>query len=311
MWVNLAATALALTAFLGGLKVMRDGLEGLGQGRLPQILRRFVRTPTRGIVTGVVATGLMQSSAAMTAITVGMVAGGSLAFRDALGVVLGSNVGSTLMPLLLTLNLWALVIPALILGGLGFLTRIPRLRYPSMALTGFASIFIALQSLTVALHPLTQTAYFAHILEFAGGQPLLAALCGFFASALIQSSTATTVLTMTLASDGIIPLSGAIALVLGANVGTCATSVIAAIGQPRAAQQVALSHVLLNVGGVLIALPLLTPFSNLMVWLSPLVSQQIANAHTTFNLLSTLVVWPVTAAFARLVERLLPDHQQA
>lgn len=311
MWLNLIATALALTGFIGGLKVMRDGLTGLGTGRLPRILRRFVRTPTRGILTGIVTTGLLQSSAAITAITVGMVASGSMVFRDALGVVLGSNVGSTVMPLLLTLNLWGLVIPALILGVLGFLSRQPRLQNPSMALTGFASIFISLQALAVSLHPLTQTPWFARLLEFAGAKPLLAVLCGFTASALIQSSTATTVLTMALASDGLIPLSGAIAIVLGANVGTCATSVVAAIGQPRAAQQVALSHVLLNVAGVLVALPLLGPFSFLMKLLSPDVGQQIANAHTAFNLLSTLLVWPITTSFASLVEWLLPNQQHA
>lgn len=311
MWFNLLATALSLTGFIGGLRVMRDGLEGLAEGRLPQILRRFVRTPTRGIVTGVVATGLMQSSAAITAITVGMVASGSMVFRDALGVVLGSNVGSTMMPLLLTLNLWGLVIPALIIGVLGFLSRKPKLFHPSMALTGFASIFISLQALTVSLHPLTQTPWFSRLLEYAGARPLLAVLCGFAASALIQSSTATTILTMALAADGLIPLEGAIAVVLGANVGTCATSVIAAIGQPRAAQQVALSHVLLNVAGVLVALPLLGPFSQLMVFFSPSINQQIANAHTAFNLISTLIVWPFTASFADLVEWLLPDQQRA
>lgn len=311
MWVSLLASALSLIGFLGGLKVMRDGLEGLGKGRLQQILHRFVRTPTRGILTGIVTTGLMQSSAAITAITVGMVASGSLAFRDALGVVLGANVGSTMMPLLLTLNLWGLVIPALGIGVLGFFSRRPRLKYPSMALTGFAAIFISLQALTVALHPVTQTPWFAKLLEFAGSRPLLAVLCGFAASALIQSSTATTVLTMALAADGLIPLTGAIAIVLGANVGTCATSVVAAIGQPRAAVQVALSHVLLNVGGVALVLPLLRPFAQLMMWLSPNVSQQIANAHTTFNLLSTLLVWPVTKSFADLVEWLLPNNQHA
>ncbi|MCF8563332.1 Na/Pi symporter [Alicyclobacillus tolerans] len=311
MWVNAIAAALSLVAFLGGLKVMRDGLTGLGEGRLPGILRRFVQTPTRGIATGIVSTALMQSSAAITAITVGMVASGSMVFRDALGVVLGSNVGSTLMPLILTLNLWGIVIPSLVLGTAGFATRRPQLRFPSMAMVGFASIFIGLQALTVSLHPMTQMPWFSSLIQSAGQHPLYAVVTGILASAAIQSSTATTVITMALATDGVIPLSGAIAIVLGANVGTCVTSVIAAIGQPRPAQQVALSHVLLNVSGVALALPLLGPYSHLMVWLTPAISQQVANAHTLFNALCTLLVWPVTGSFARLVERILPDKQCA
>ncbi|GMA52152.1 hypothetical protein GCM10025857_35090 [Alicyclobacillus contaminans] len=98
MWIHLLMAGLSLFTFLGGLRVMRQGLEGLGEGRLPLLLQRFARTPTRGILTGTIVTALMQSSAAVTAISVGLVASGSLLFRDALGIVLGANVGSTVTP---------------------------------------------------------------------------------------------------------------------------------------------------------------------------------------------------------------------
>jgi phosphate:Na+ symporter len=311
MWWNLAVAAISILGFLGGLRVMRTGLEGMGQGRLPAILQRFVKTPTRGIVTGTIVTGLVQSSAAITAIAVGLVASGSMAFRDALGIVLGANVGSTVTPQLLSLDLWELAIPCLAAGVLGILSSNPRWRNPSLALFGFGTVVVALETLTVALHPLAQAPWFQGWIEFAGRQPLLGVLAGCLASAMIQSSTATTIITMALASQSLIPLVGAIAIVLGANVGTCATSVLAAVGQSRAAQQVALSHVLLNVGGVLLFLPFLAPYADLMFHWTDDPAQQIANAHTVFNVVCTLLLWPVTARFANLVERLLPNNVSA
>jgi phosphate:Na+ symporter len=116
---------------------------------------------------------------------------------------------------------------------------------------------------------------------------------------------------MALASQSLIPLAGGIAIILGANVGTCFTSVLASIGQSRAAQRVALSHVLLNVGGVLLFLPFLAPYTELMAEWADTPAQQIANAHTVFNVVCTALVWPVTARFANLIERLLPDNLRA
>ena len=308
---NLAIAVVSMAVFLGGLNIMRIGLAGLSQGRLPALLQRLANTPTRGIATGTVVTALVQSSAAVTAIAVGMVAGGSMAFRDALGIVLGSNVGSTVTPQLLALNLWVLVIPALAVGGILLFIPQTKLRYTGMALSGFAMIFIALQALSTALKPLSQTVWFQQLLAGAAHNAVLAAVTGMLASAIIQSSTATTVIAMALTGQSLIPVHGAIALVLGANVGTCLTSVVAAIGQSRAAQQVALSHVVLNVGGVLLFLPFLGPYTHWMSLLSPSPAQQIANAHTLFNLICTVLVWPITPYFADFIERLLPDHRYA
>ncbi|WAH38542.1 Na/Pi cotransporter family protein [Alicyclobacillus dauci] len=311
MWANAIAVVLSLVAFIGGLKVMRQGLEGLAEGRLAKWLQRLAQTPTRGILTGTVTTAVLQSSAAITAITVGLVAGRNLTFRNGLGIVLGSNVGSTLTPQILTLNLWSVVIPSLAVGILGFLTRKPTLRQPSQALVGFSCIFIALEALKVSLHPLTTSVWFRDALQLAGGHILIAILAGCAASALVQSSTATTIITMALASTHVIPTSGAIAIVLGANVGTCFTSVIAAIGESRQAQQVALAHVILNVFGVLAFVPVMGPFTSSMAHTSPDIAQQIANAHTVFNIVCTVLVWPFTRHFAHLIERLLPDELHA
>ncbi|MCL6627445.1 Na/Pi cotransporter family protein [Alicyclobacillus shizuokensis] len=310
MWIAALAAVASLVVFLGGLRLMRSGLEAMAEGRLPALLHKLARTPTRGILTGAVVTALVQSSAAVTAVTVGLVAAASLSFRDALGIVLGANVGSTITPLILTLDLWRLAVPCLVVGLVLLALRRPRLHPPGMALLGFACIFIALQSLTRALHPLTTTQWFADNLAAAGRNPIWAMAVGCLASAVVQSSTATTVVTMALVENGAVPLVSGIAMVLGANVGTCFTSVIAAIGQPRAAGQVALAHVLLNAAGVLLFLPFIAPYSEWMTWLSPHPKQQIADAHSIFNIICTLAVWPAIGSFARLVERLLPEQSR-
>lgn len=311
MWANVAAVILSLIAFLSGLSMMRRGLEQLSGSKLHHLMHMLVRTPTRGLVTGAVLTAAVQSSAAITAITVGMVASGSIAFREAIGVILGSNVGATMTPQLLTLNLTAIAIPCLLIGVTGYLVRKPRYRNISMALTGFACIVIALAALKVALHPLTTQPWLKASLAHAGLNPLAAITAGCLASAAIQSSTATTVITMALADTAVIPLQGAIAIVLGANIGTCLTSVIAAIGRGRAAEQVALSHVFLNVGGVALFFPFLPAFTTLMAHLANTPAQQIANAHTLFNIVCTLLVWPFSTSFARFIEYVLPDNRNA
>ncbi|WP_231493403.1 Na/Pi cotransporter family protein [Alicyclobacillus macrosporangiidus] len=311
MFWNLAMAAAALFVFIGGLQVMRAGLEAMVDSRLPALLHQLARTPGRGILTGTVITAFVQSSAAITAAAVGLVAGGSLVFRDALGIVLGANVGSTITPQLLSLDLTAAAVVTLAIGTAGWMFGGPRVRQICRALTGFSCVFIALHVLELALQPVAQTVWFQKWLQGAAGNPVVALLTGCLASAVVQSSTVTTVIAMALAVDGVLPVPSGIAIVFGANVGTCVTSVIASIGQIRPAQQVALAHVLLNAGGALAFLPLLGPYSRLMAALAENPAQQIANAHTVFNVLCTLLVWPIAHPFARLVEWLLPDHRHA
>lgn len=314
MW-NLLAAFAAVVAFIAALRVMRAGLEELAKGRLPQILRRCAGTSTRGIVTGTVVSAILQSSSAVTAITVGLVAGGNLMFRDAVGVVLGANVGTTFTPQLLTFPLWNLAVPCLAASIAGliaarFLHR-PQFVAPCLALAGFAGILISLQVLVASLHPVAAMPWFSDWLETAGENPWLALITGGVASAMLQSSTATTVITMALSMDGLIPMEGAIAIVLGANVGTCATSVIAAIGQPRSAAQVALAHVLLNAAGALLGMLFLEGFGDVISALGGSAARQVANSHTVFNIVCTLLTWPFIRQFSSLVEWLLPDKRRA
>ncbi|WP_304458945.1 Na/Pi cotransporter family protein [Alicyclobacillus sendaiensis] len=311
MITHILATCLSLVAFLGGLRLMRSGFERMAEGRLARLLRTAASTPTRGIVTGAVSTALLQSSGAVTAITVGLVAAGSLDFASGLGLVLGANVGTTVTPQLLNLNLWGIVLPALATGLMLSLSPSLKRRPLGEGLVGFSCLFIALQALTAALRPLATAPFFHEALATAGRQILWAALAGCALSALVQSSTATTLIAMALAGGHMIPLEGGIAIALGANVGTCLTSVIAAIGTPRPAQRIALAHVLLNAMGVAVFLPVLHPFASAVSAVSPSPGQAVANANTAFNAICTLAVWPFTRPFARLLTWMLPDARTA
>ncbi|WP_206881359.1 Na/Pi cotransporter family protein [Alicyclobacillus mali (ex Roth et al. 2021)] len=311
MITHIFATALALVAFLGGLRLMRSGFERMAEGRLARLIRTAASTPTRGMVTGAVSTALLQSSGAVTAITVGLVAAGSLDFASGLGLVLGANVGTTITPQLLNLNLWGIVLPALA-AGLA-LSLHPRLKHRPLGegLVGFSCIFIALQALTSALRPLAMAPFFHQALASAGRNILLATLAGCALSALVQSSTATTVIAMALVGGHMIPLEGGIAISLGANIGTCLTSVVAAIGTPRPAQRIALAHVLLNTMGVAAFLPILHPFASAVSLASASPAQAVANANTAFNAICTLAAWPFVRQFARLLTWMLPDPRTA
>ena len=310
MWQNTAIALTSLAAFIAGLRVMRAGMDGLAAGKMVALLQRMVRSPTRGILTGAFVTALLQSSSAITAITVGLVASGSMTFRNAIGVILGSNVGSTVTPQLLSLNLWGLVIPCLLLGIFLFIFARQRWLHWSMALIGFSLIFIALQCLERSVAPLTTTSTFRQTIIGATHHLDLTILIGCLASAMVQSSTAITVMAMAITADGGMTVRSGIALVLGANIGTCVTSVIASIGMSRASKQAALSHVLLNVGGVLLFLPFLSPFAAWLAHSSSNPAQQVANAHTLFNLICTLLLWPFVSPFATLIERLLPNQSE-
>lgn len=309
--MHIVGAVLSVIAFVGGLKVMRHGFEGMAGGRLERIVKQLAKTPTRGIVTGAVATACLQSSAALTAITVGLVASRSLTFRNGLGLILGSNVGSTLTPQMLNLNLWGLVGPTFAVGLICILLQRKALRAPGEALIGFSCIFIALQTLKLFLSPLANSTWFADGLRHAGSHALIAITAGCFASAIVQSSTAVTVMTMAFTANHLMSPAGAIGIVLGANIGTCLTSVIASIGESRQAQQVAAAHVILNVLGAFVFLPFLPSFASLMQALSENAAQQIANAHTLFNVVCTVLVWPFTGQFARFIERILPEQAQS
>lgn len=302
--------ALGLLGFLAGMWIMRSGMERMAIDRLPEIISRFVKTPTRGLITGTILTALIHSSAGVTIISIGLVSTGAMTFADSLGVILGTNIGTTVTTQLLSFDLSQLIIPAIVVGVLLSIFLRGTFKYIGLAVLGFAIIFLALELIERALSPLSGMPWFRDILSMASHNPIYGVLAGAVLTALITSSTATTMLTVVLASQGLVDLQGAIAIIFGNNIGTCITSIIAAVGTPLNAKRVALAHVILNVLGVLVFLPFLHWLADLCRFFSSDIGVQVATSHLLFNVISSLVVWPFTKWYAQLICWMMPERSQ-
>lgn len=303
------ALSAGLAMLFFGMQFMKGGLENAAQDQLRIILCRLTKTPLTGMITGMLITALVQSSTAVTVLSIGFVNAQVLTFQQALSIILGTNIGTCITAQLISFDLHKIAIPTIVVGaGLMWLSK-GRGKYVGQAIMGFGMAFLGMSILGESLQPLKDYPPFIHWLTTLSQNYLLAVVAGTIFSALIHSSSTTTGVVMALSGQGLVDLPAAIALVFGSNIGTCVTGLLASIGTNRAAQRLALSHVILNLGGVLLFMPFLAPFSSLMAITSMELPRQIANAHTAFNILSSLMVLPVIDYFTRLLFWLLPNDR--
>jgi phosphate:Na+ symporter len=307
-----------LALFLFGLDQLSDGLKQAAGDTLKTLLTRLTSNRFLGALTGALVTGILNSSSVTTVLVVGFVTAGVLSLAQSVAVIMGANVGSTVTAQILAFNLSAY---ALLPIGVGFFMlffgKRSRLRQWGMMLMGLGLVFYGMGLMSDAMTPLRSYAPFASALA-SMEKPLYGILAGAIFTGLVQSSAATVGIAIALASDGVLSLPAGIALALGANLGTCATALLAALGRPVEAVRAASVHVLFNALGVLIWLPFLNTLAGMTVALSPAspglvgtarlaadVPRQIANANTLFNVLNTLFFIGFTGSFARLATRLV------
>ncbi|HZK53830.1 MAG TPA: Na/Pi symporter [Desulfosporosinus sp.] len=302
----LITLVLGLGLLLWGMKVLRQGLQSFAGLRLHQVLGWMTATPWRGFWSGSISTAVLQSSTALTVMAVSFVDGGMLRFENSLALILGSNIGSTATTQLLAFPLDRLTPYILILGALGYLFIPNRGRFLALSIFGLGLLFFSLSLLKAGMAPLADLPEIQHFLRQLGDNHLQGVLAGTLLSALLHSSSATTGIVMLLAEDGWVTLPTALAFIFGANIGTCFTAVLAALGSSRAAQRVALFHVLLNVFGVLLFLPFVGPLAHILANMGGSLSRQVANAHTLFNVLSSLLAFPLLPWSTRFLKKILP-----
>lgn len=301
--------SLGLALLLKGLQIMRGGLERAAHSRMRRALAALTKSPAAALLTGAVVTALVQSSTAITVLAIGFVNAGMMGLVQAIGIILGANIGTCMTAQMLSFNLNTLAVPAIAMG-LACLARGKKrtaYKYAGQSLIGFGMVFTGLELISSSFAPLRHSAWFAALLSSLDGKPLLAVLAGTVFTGLIHSSATTTGVVMALARQGLLDLPSAIAVVLGSNIGTCITAVLASIGGTATGKRVALAHVLLNLGGVAAFMPLLQPFSALAQWTDPSLPRQIANAQTIFNVTSSLAVLPFIYGFARLLTVLIRE----
>ncbi len=308
--------AMGLAIFLLGLFTLRNGLTSLASKKAEEWIQQFVSTPLRGVIVGIAATLLTQSSAAVTIISMGLVSAGVLEFRDTIAIILGTNVGSTFTVGLLSLKVerigpYVLTIGIILLIGTFFLSlthkNARRLRSISLSIAGFGVLFIGFHLMTAAVEPIAKSPFITRLLVESQNQPWLGLLAGTIVTALIGSSSASTALTLGLTQSGALPLLGAVAIVFGNNIGTCMTAILASIGGSRAVKRVAATHVLLNVTGAMAFMIFIAPFTDLILHLSSDPGRQVFLAHFLFNAISSWMAYPFTRQIASGLNRLIPD----
>ncbi len=296
---------------LYGIKLLNDGLQKAAGSRIRSLVRSITSSRLSAVTGGAFITGLIQSSSATSVMLVGFVSAGLMTFRQTLAVILGADVGATLAVQLIAFHIYDY---ALLLIGLGlslvFFTKQSSSRHIGDGILGFGFVFLAIKIMIESLTPLQGNELFRAVFAALSGVPFAAILLSAGLTALIHSSAATMGITLALAESGLIPLHAAIYIVLGANIGTCATAFMAGLRAPAEARRVAWAHLLFKVFGVVLFLPLIGPFERLVSLTGEEVSRQIANANTFFNVIMAAVFLPFTPLFANLIMKLVPHQVQ-
>ncbi len=307
----MAMGALAgLVLFIFGVTRLSEGLEEIGTDRMKGFLSKATTNRFAGVLTGAVATTLLESSSVTIIMVIAMVSAGVLTFVQSLGVVLGSNIGTTIGAQIISLDI-AQYVPLLMFSGLLllFVGKTNTQKNIGIILFGFGLMFYGLEAVDEAMKPFRDYQPFIDLMQTLGRNPLLGAAVGALFTVIIQSSSATVAIVITLAGSGLISLPAGIAIMLGAEVGTCADTLVATIGRGRSALRTGVFHLLFNlisaILGVIFA-PLLVQLV-LSVSAGAGVGRQIANAQVIFNLIGVTVVIAFLPAIARLLERLIPD----
>ena len=300
-----------LALFLYGMQMMSAGLEAAAGNRMKRILEKLTANRFLGVLVGAGITAAIQSSSATTVMVVGFVNSGMMTLRQAVWIIMGANIGTTVTGLLIALDVGALA-PLLAFVGVALVVFLkkPILHHWGQIIAGLGVLFLGMGMMSDAMAPLRESEFFINLMTQMSN-PLLGILVGMVFTAIIQSSSASVGILQTLASSGLIGLHSAAFILFGQNIGTCITAVLASIGTSRNAKRTTIIHLLFNVIGTVIftTICILTPLTDLFESLLPTSpAGQIAALHTTFNITTTLLLLPFGTQLAKIAERILPDR---
>lgn len=307
---NLLMLLGGLGLFLYGMQMMGSGLEAAAGNRMKRILERLTSNPILGVLVGAVITAVVQSSSATTVMVVGFVNSGMMTLRQAVWVIMGANIGTTITGQLIALDVGAIA-PLFAFIGVVLVVFIKKqsVRYYGQIIAGLGILFIGMDMMSSSMAPLRESEAFVNLLtQFSN--PVLGILAGAVFTAIIQSSSASVGILQALASSGVIGLSNAVFVLFGQNIGTCITAVLASVGTSRNAKRTTIIHLMFNIFGTVL-FTVICIFSPLTDWVSSWTpgspSAQIANMHTLFNIVTTLLLLPFGGYLAKLATRILPE----
>ena len=303
-----------LALFLYGMQMMSSGLEEAAGDRMKKILEKLTSNRFLGVLVGALITAAIQSSSATTVMTVGFVNSGMMTLSQAVWIIMGANIGTTITGQLIALDVGMLA-PLFAFIGVATIVflKAPKLHPYGKILAGLGILFIGMNMMSASMAPLRESEEFVGLMTNFSN-PLLGILAGALFTAVIQSSSASVGILQALAVAGVIDFKAAVFVLFGQNIGTCITAVLASIGTNRAAKKTTVIHLLFNLigTGIFTIACLILPLTDWVASLAPdNISQQIANMHTVFNIATTLLLLPVGQYLARIADKLLPEKQVA
>ena len=304
-----------LGLFLYSIKTMGDGLQQAAGDRLRFYIDKYTSNPFLGVLVGIVVTALIQSSTGVTVITVGLVSASLLTLRQAIGIIMGANIGTTVTSFIIGFKLGEYALPLIFLGTMFlFFTKNRTANNIGRILFGVGGIFYALNLISAGMSPLKDLPQFKEYMVTLGQNPILGVVAGAVITVLIQASSATIGILQGLYAGGFLDLKGALPVLFGDNIGTTLTVIIAAAGANISAKRVAATHVTFNVLGTILCLILLGPFTSMIEYFQALLhlspEMTIAFSHGAFNVSNTIVQFPFIGALAYFVTKLIPGEDE-
>ncbi|MBT2636530.1 MULTISPECIES: Na/Pi cotransporter family protein [unclassified Bacillus (in: firmicutes)] len=302
-----------LGIFLYGIKFMGDGLQKSAGDRLRDILDRFTTNPLMGVLAGIFVTVLLQTSSGTTVITVGLVSAGFMTLRQAIGVIMGANIGTTVTAFIIGIDIGEYALPIIAVGSIMlFFFKSKKVHNFGQIVFGFGALFFGLELMSGGMKPLRSLEAFHDLTVEMSSNPILGVVIGTLFTVIVQSSSATIGILQSLHAESMINLQGALPILFGDNIGTTITAVLAAIGTSVAAKRAAATHVLFNLIGTTLFLIILGPFTSLIELLRDNLNlnpeMSIAFAHGIFNTTNTLIQLPFIAILALIVTKLIPGE---
>ena len=297
---------------LYGMQMMGDGLEAAAGNKMKQILEKLTSNRIKGVIVGALITAIIQSSSATTVMVVGFVNTGLMTLQQAVWIIMGANIGTTITGQLIALDIGAIA-PLIAFLGVACIMFVKneRIRHIAAIFAGLGILFVGMDMMSAAMYPLRESEAFINLMTTIDN-PLLCIAIGAVFTALIQSSSASVGILQALASTGLVPFSTAVFILFGQNIGTCITAVLAAIGTKPAAKRTTVIHLLFNMIGTAIftVVCLATPFIGVVESITADPVKQIANMHTTFNLATSLILLPFGTLLAKIATKILPEKEE-
>lgn len=310
-----------LAIFIYGMNMMSECLQKAAGEKMKKILALLTKNPILGVLAGALTTAVLQSSSATTVMTIGFVSAGLMSLPQAISIILGANIGTTMTAQIIAFKITDYIYLFIFAGFLiSFVSKKEKVKNIGQTIFAFGLLFLGIETMGDVMKPLASSVFFVNMIGKVSHIPILGVCVGAVMTLVVQSSSATIAVLQNFAAqagpDGvtsIIGLAGAIPILLGDNIGTTITAVLASIGQPKDARRTAFAHCVFNISGAILFLFLVKPYAALIQFISPkgneidVISRQIANAHTGFNLVMTLIWIPLIPLMVKIVMKLVPD----